>query len=245
MVVLLIGVTGVVFAGNEGQDISVTISSKIYSKYLGSYTGKVCDDDPSLQNDLFITLPKGFYLEIWNSIGLDGTGLSSDYGDELDYLVGWSGKSEEINLDIGIAYIDCIDLFESPRGDLILPYLEINKEFDVSEKHRLTPYIGFEFPFSAKGNEFGHGFFARFGVKHAWQISPKLVFNQKINLFFDDGALGGDSGILGQYRCDLSWQISKSTTIDLISIKAIDPITSLSDGRKTEMVYGTGIAYRF
>lgn len=158
--------------------------------------------------------------------------------------MGWREKLEEINLDIGIAYIDCIDLFESPRGDLILPYLEINKEFDVSEKHRLTPYMGFEFPFSAKGNEFGHGFFARFGVKHAWQINPKLVFNQKINLFFDDGALD-DSGILGQYRCDLNWQISKSTTIDLISIKAIDPLTSLSDGRKTEMVYGTGMTYRF
>jgi len=244
LVVLLIGVTGVVFADDSYEEISVTFSSRIYSKYLGSYTGRVCDDDPSLQNDLFITLPKGFYLEIWNSIGLDGTGLSSDYGDELDYLVGWSGKLEEINLNIGIAYIDCIDLFESPRGDLILPYLEINKEFDVSEKHCLTPYLGFEFPFSAKGNEFGHGFYTRVGLKHDWQISPKLVFNQKINLFFDDGALG-DSGILGQYCCDLSWQISKPTTIDLISIKAIDPLTSLSDGRKAEMVYGTGMTYRF
>jgi len=245
LVVLLFGMTGNAFGTNGKQDISVTVSSKVYSKYLGSHTGSICDDDPSLQNDLFVSLPKGFYLEIWHSVGLDGTGLSSDYGDELDYIIGWKGEVKEINLDLGAVYIDCVDLFKSPQGDLIIPYLEVNKEFDISENHRLTPYVCFEFPYSAKGDEFGHGLWTYFGTKHAWQITPKFAFSQKVNLFFDDGACGNDSGLLGQYRCDLSWQISKSTTIDLISIKAITPFTSLSDNRKTEIVYGAGITYRF
>ncbi|MBZ9577712.1 hypothetical protein KJA13_01600 [Patescibacteria group bacterium] len=245
LVVLLTRVTGVVFAGDESQDISVTLSSKIYSKYLNEGGGNILHDKPVIQTDLFASLPKGFYLGIWHSAGLDGTGLSSDNGDEIDYIVGWSGKVGKVNLDIGAYYFDLVDIFKSPHGDIIEPYFEISKGFDISDKHCLTPYVWFGFPYSAKGDEFGHGFYVRPGVKHAWQITPKLTLNQKANLFFDDGACGFDSGLFGEYRCSFSWQISKSTTIDLISVKGITPFTSLSDNRKTEIVYGAGITYRF
>lgn len=243
--VLLIGVAGSVFAGDSNENFSFTLSSKVYSKYLIADTGHIGHDKPVVQTDLFVSLPKGFYFDLWHSAGLDGTGLSSDYGDEIDYTMGWSGKLGGVNFDLGVSYFDLVDLFKSPQGDLIRPYLKLNKNFDVSESHRLTPFVYFGFPYSAKGDEFGHGFFVRPGVKHAWQMTSNLTLNQRGNLFFDDGACGFDSGVFGEYRCDLSWQISKSTTIDLISVKGITPFTSLSDSRKTEIVYGTGITYRF
>lgn len=245
LIVLVTGITEVVFADSSSEDISFTLSSKVYSQYLIADTGHIGHDKPVIQTDLFISLPKGFYFDLWHSAGLDGTGLSSDYGDEIDYTVGWNGKLGEINLDLGVSYFDLVDLFKLPHGDLIRPYLELNKGFDITESHRLTPYVYLGFPYSAKGDEFGHGFFVRSGIKHAWQITPELTLNQKTNLFFDNGACGFDSGILGEYRCDIGWQISKSTTIDLISLKFVTPFTSLSDSRETEIVYGVGITHRF
>jgi len=146
-----------------------------------------------------------------------------------------------------MAYFDCLDLFTMPQGDAAYPYLEVNKGFDVSQNHRLEPFLYFGFPFSTYKNEFGHGLYARFGFRHFWQITPKFKLYQKVNLFFDDGAfLGLDSGVLGQYRCDLSWRVSKSVTLDLISVKISTPITSLSDERnKTNVSYGAGITYLF
>lgn len=243
--VLLVGVAGTVFADDSAGNLSFKVSSKVYSRYLNAGAGNILHDKPVIQTDLFVSLPKGFYFDFWHSAGLDGTGLSSDSGDEIDYTVGWSGEVKNLNLDIGAYYFDCVDIFKSPRGDFVEPYLEVNKSFDISKNQRLTPYVWFGFIYSAKEDEFGHGFYTRFGVKHAWQINPKLRFSQKANLFFDDGACGFDSGVLGEYRCDLSWQISKSTTLDLISVKAITPFTSLSDSRKTEIVYGAGITRRF
>jgi len=245
LVVLVIGMAGVVFAEEAKKDISVTLSSKVYSEYLSSNSGGICHDGPVIQTDMFISLPRGFYFDVWHSAGLNGTDLSSDYGDEIDYTIGWSGKVKGIGLDLGVAYFDLIDLFEAPHGDLIMPYLEFNKGFDISKNHRLTPFVCFKFPYSAKGDELGHGFRTYLGTKHAWQINPKLSFNQKINLLFDDGACGNDSGVLGQYQGGISWQASKQLTLDLISVKAVTPLTSLSDSRETKIVYGAGITYRF
>ncbi|KPJ55272.1 hypothetical protein AMJ47_00100 [Parcubacteria bacterium DG_72] len=242
---LLVGVTGIVFASDETQDISLTLSSKIWSKYLNEGGGNILHDKPVIQSDIFVSFPRGFYFSVWHSAGLDGTGLSSDAGDEIDYIVGWNGEVKGLNLDFGILYFDLVDLFRSPQGDIIQPYLELSKDFNVFGNQKLAPYVWFGFPYSAKGDEFGHGFYTRLGVKHVWQIGPKFIFSQKANLFFDDGACGFDSGLFGEYRCSLSWQISKSTTIDLISIKAIDPFTPLSDNRKTEIVYGMGVRYHF
>ncbi len=248
MVVILIGVTGAAFAESFNKDISVTLSSRVYSKYLSELgTASVCHDKPVIQTNLFISLPKGFYLGIGHSAGLDGTGLSSNSGDEINYIFGWSKKTKEINLDIGVCYFDGVNLFTMPKGDLIYPYFEISKEFKVFKKHTLEPYISFGFPFSAYANEFGHGFYTRVGTRHFWQISENFKIYHKANLFFDNGGLKGfDSGVLGQYRCDLSYQLSKSITLDLISIKLNTPITSLSDQRnKTNMSYGAGLKIRF
>lgn len=244
---MLIGVVEVAFSENANRDISFTLSSKVYSKYLSELgTGSVCHDKPVIQTDLLISLPKGFYLNIWHSAGLD-EGLSSNYGNEINYTLGWSGKLRETKLSLGLSYFDCADLFIMPRGDLVFPYLEISKEIKVSKSHTLEPYVSFGFPFSAHSNEFGHAVFYRAGVYHFWQINEKFRLYNKANLFFDNGGLSGyDSGLLGQYRCDFSYQISKSITLDLISVKLNTPLSSLSDERnKTNISYGAGIKIRF
>ncbi len=247
VVVLLVAM---VATGAEAEkDLSLTISSKVYSKYLGSTTGSICHEDPVLQTDLFFTLPHGLYFDIWHSSGLDGTGLSSDGGDEIDFTVGWTGEIEKlqnIKLDLGISYFDCYDLFKMPSGDFILPYLNVSKEFPVLKDHCLEPFVFFQFPYSAKGNEYGNGFIVRSGMFHHWNITDSLAICQRVNLTFDDGAWGNDSGLLGEYRFDASWKITDRITLDVISVKVARPFSNFSDGRDgTEAVYGAGIKICF
>jgi hypothetical protein len=96
----------------------------------------------------------------------------------------------------------------------------------------------------ARGGD-GQGFHARFGTRSIWKMSPEFKLEQEADLFFDDGAWNLDSGILGEYGGSLNWQISESTTIHLVSVRAVIPFTPLSDIRRDKIICGTGLSFRF
>ena len=89
-VVIIFGV--MVSPAIADNEISVSFSSKLWPRYLGA-DGTIYHDEPVLQSDIFISLPKGFYFDIWHSVGLDDTDLSSNFGDEgPNFTLGWSGN---------------------------------------------------------------------------------------------------------------------------------------------------------
>lgn len=242
MAVLIFGMVSVVEAED---DISVTLSSKVWSKYLGT-TGSIVHDKPVLQTDIFVSLPKGFYFDIWHSMGLDDHKLSSNFGDEIDLTLGWTGGiGKKFYLNVGLAYYDCYQLLRGKQFDAFAPFAEVGRPFEVGRflgTHTIIPFGRLELNFPT--GDLDSGIYSYAGIKHAWKISEKLQMKQKADFLYDSGSFGVKSGLIGRYESGLSWQISKKISVEPINIKARTPISSISD-RKTEIVFGTGITLCF
>jgi hypothetical protein len=232
-------------AGPEKTLLEINFSTKVLNQYVGD-TGVVAYNRPVSQNDLTIThVPSGMYLDIWQSVSLSHPGRSTNYGNEIEYYAGWSGEIAGIGVDTGVGYFDLITLFSMPEGDVIQPYIELNKKFDAAEGHTLTPYVRAEYGIPAKGNakEF-KGLYVYTGLKHGWQISKDVSVSQKAAIIFDDGAYGADRAWVGAYEIASSYRITEWLSFDL-SGKIIGPLTKVTDGRKMELIGGGGFSVNF
>jgi hypothetical protein len=79
---------GVSFAEEaEKTSPTVTFSSKIYNKYVGD-TGVVFYDRPVVQSEINVSMPKGFYVNLWYSMSLAHAGLDTNDGNEFDPTLG-------------------------------------------------------------------------------------------------------------------------------------------------------------
>ena len=235
--VLLLAGPNLVYAGEPG----LTISPRVWSQYLGS-TGAVVKT-PVLQTDFFIQLPRGFYGDVWHSVGLDGSGPSSGFDDEVDYTLGWSGPIGALTFDLGAAYFDLVNL-GTIRGDVIQPYFETRYDFRLTEAHTLSPYLRLELAYPVKGDTPNAGVHLFGGAQHNWKIAPAFAVAQRAALLYDDGAYGLDNGLLVQYGGDLQWTPTAALTLNLFSLKISVPLT-VDDARKSEAVFGVGLTFRY
>jgi len=240
---------GTVFAAEEikaEKPFTITLSSKWMSSYLGAagskFHGRV------VQSELLLETPSGFYFGIWNSVGLNDSDWSGDYGDEMDYTIGWSGPVfDDFNLDVGITYWDCLDvgrMFDKSGEDVLYPYIELSKEIYNKNNHTFTPYIKVAVPYPAKTTAPERGVYIFSGLRHGWQINDKLSFSQDIGLVHDDGAFGMDSGFEGAYKLSLDYSLTESVTINCLTFQAYTPLT-IHDERVTETAIGCGISITF
>jgi len=224
------------------DEISVSFSSKLWSRYLGA-DGAIYHDEPVLQSDIFISLPKGFYFDIWHSVGLDDTDLSSNFGDEgPNFTLGWGGSWNQFGVDLGIAYIDGLPTFKMKQGDSLLPYVELNRKFDITDSHSLTPFAKLELLFPLEDGENLGDIFG--GLKHNWQLSDKFAVNQKAYLLYDN-SWSPSSAVIGGYNVDLSWSLHDKITFNPLILKATTPLSSVDDERKLETVIGVGFTFHF
>lgn len=233
-----------VVAETEAEDkLTVNLSTKVWSEYLFT-NGAIFHDKPVVQTDLFVGLPKGFYADLWWSAGLDGTDASSDFGDEIDYTLGWAGSLGKLDVDLGITYIDLFELFDSGEdGDVLQPYIELGQTLKLGEKHEFTLYTVFQWHQPLKDSMSNGGYLIS-GAKDLWQISPKVSVSSEVSVLYDSGAYNYDDGLVGFANFEMSWQITKSFSMQLPSIKVAEPI-STSDERKTQIVSGLGFSINF
>jgi hypothetical protein len=225
--------------------LEINFSTKVLNRYIGD-TGVATYNHPVSQNDLtIIHVPTGFYLDIWQSISTSHSGRSTNYGNEIEYFLGWSGEIAGIGMDTGIGYFDLITLFAMPGGDVVQPYVELTKKINVTDQHAITPYVRAEYGIPAKGNAKElKGLYVYSGLKHGWQISKDFSINQKVSIIFDDGAYGVDRAWVGAYEISPSYRIIEWLAFDL-SGKVIGPFSNTTDGRKTQFIGGAGFSVNF
>lgn len=229
----------------KGKVFEINLSTKVLNQYVGD-TGVVVYNRPVSQNDLTIThIPSGIYLDIWQSISLNHSGRSTNFGNEIDYTLGWSGDIAGIGIDTGVAYLDLITLFKMTEGDVVQPYIELNKKLDIAERHTLTPYVRVEYGIPAKGNakEF-KGLYVYTGLKHGCQVSKNISISQKAAIIYDDGAYAADRAWVGTYEIAPSYRITDWLSFDLTG-KIIGPFTNVNDGRKTQFIGGGGFSVNY
>jgi hypothetical protein len=237
-------------AADDKKNIEASTSSRVFSKYIDD-AGLVAHNGPVVQSELTIVhVPSGFYVDIWHSASISHGGVSSNYGNEIDYTLGWSGDFAGIEIDAGITYIDNITLFTMPVGDSVRPYVELNKKFEVDERNTMTPFIKTEYGIPAKGGSRElKGLHIHSGLKHHLEITKGLNVNQKVVLTLDDGAFGADRALVGAYEITPSYRFLKQSFYTMsfeLSARAIGPLAESKDhARKFQLIGGAGLLVDF
>ncbi len=233
-------------AKEEEPALSFDLSFSYWSEYLDDSGGIINHDRPVGQIDFILSHSSGVYLELWGSTGLNGGGISSDYGDEFDIYLGWSGEVEEfgLDLDIGVAYFDLLPVDTFSGSDVLQPFAMISKEFEIADGQTLTPYGRVEMLFSDDFDNQGECYF-HFGVEHSFGLSESLSVTQKVDLNYDPGLYELDATWIGEYAVALEWSVSELVTINPIMIRLATPLTDVEDDRETEFVWGFGATISF
>lgn len=226
---------------------SFSISTRMLTKYVDTAdfggSGLVNHDKPVVHSDVVITERHGFYLSIWDSVSLAGRG-SENYGNEIDWTLGWSGVVKGLSLDLGIGYFDLWRLMKVPEGDVIFPSLQVGRSLELSDRHTLTPYGKIVLPTSAKGDTLDGGVIAQIGVKHKWDLWQGSTVNQAVALTRDDGPYGLRPGCVGHYSMGVTTPIGKHFALEFPSVKIVQPLGQ-SGGRATQFVALMGVSFSF
>lgn len=244
---LLIPTTGRSSEGDEKADAKayeVSFSSEVFSRYVGD-TGMVYYNNPVIQNELTIEHASGLYFDLWVSTSLKDAGKSTNYGNEINYTLGWSKEVSSVTIDAGITYFDIITLLEMPEGDIVQPFVEIGKSFEVAEGQTLTPSIKAEYGIPARGNDVvSKGLHVHSALAHSWEVSEKFSLINKATLSYDDGAYGADRALIGAYNVSPSYKVASWLSLDG-SVELIGPLTHVDDGREAEFVLSVGLTTGF
>lgn len=236
---------------DEGeQGVTVEVASQWLNQYVN--TGGISfSDKPVLQSSLTVTMPSGFYAQVWHSTGIDAN-LLDNPGAELDFYLGWNGNLawlnvpilEDVEADFSVSYQDYPGLFSRMNEDFLGLTLEIKKPFEMNEAHMLSPFVAVEYYYPLSGNGGEQGIYASIGLKHSWKIWGPVSFEQSIRGTYDSGAFGYEPGLVVAYTASVQWKATENLSVDLGLVQYTVPISSFHD-RGNEIVYGAGIRYAF
>jgi hypothetical protein len=97
---------------------SFDASISAYNEYVGCLSGATFHDEAVIQPSLTVSHnPSGLYANLWASYSPEG-GFNSDYGDEVDYIVGINQAIGLVNVDVYYAYYNCYELDRHGDGDV-------------------------------------------------------------------------------------------------------------------------------
>ncbi len=220
------------------NDLNFTLYSKIMSKYVASNSFVPCNKPP-VQTGLTTSFENGFWADIWLSYPLDG---QMSFCREFDVTVGYKTKLwKHYDLNVGILYIN---LLPKTVGDIVDPFLKISRSFDISENHRLSPYLQMDLYFPLAKNSPPRGLHTSIGIVHNWKINELFSLNNDLTIKHDNGALGFKPGVIGKIGTNLSWALNKNLSLQLPIVNATAPLHHIGDGRKSEIAVGAGFTYQ-
>lgn len=244
MVLCFINVT---LAEESIDELSVDFSTFVLSRYVG-VSGAVVHDDVVMQSGLYFenlpVLPKGFYVDLWNSWSLDHGYMTDDYGDELDYTFGWAGEFEEVQVDVGAAYFDYVDLLKGCDEDFMMFHAEIRKTETIPFSDiEISPFFRSETHVDLSSDS-GDGIYLIAGIDNSFSFAESFSLDQRLALIYDSGAYHFGAGWVGNYGADLNWKISDDIKITPLLFKVYLPENS-ADGKGPQTVIGSGISIAF
>ena len=235
---VLLGLVQTAFGEDLG--LSLTETTVVRSQYVFG-NGNVASDKPVVQTDLCLSLKNGAWVDLWGSAPTDLGKIGKDYRTELYLTAGWTGMVGDYKLTL---YAGLDDLYQTGtfnKSDFLVFAGEISRDFKVSESLTLSPFIHVETNFTFDGVVQGDTL-PRLGSYYSWQINKMLSLDGKVYLLYDPGIMSNQTALVGNLEGSLHWKIADGVTLELPYVRWVSPLTSVSDGRKEEWVYGIGLS---
>ncbi len=222
--------------------ITVEATTEFKSKYVTPGLGLLADKGPVVQMGVTASAPSGFFVGVWGSKSLTDRGGQLNFGDEMNFTLGWGGTLAGFGVAASVSYFDLAPLTRS-TNDMVQFALEMNRSFALGE-HRLTPYVALK-PMIALAKS--DGLWIEGGLRHRWQIDDVITITQSARVLCDTGTAGAERGCNFRHDAALSWKVSDNVRVDFPTIQFFQPITRFSDddGRKREWLLGTRLTVAF
>jgi hypothetical protein len=243
IIFLVIGVFSNAGAGEKNSkevEPVVTFSSMALTKYVDE-NGAKYGNGAVLQSYVSFSLPKGFYAELWNNTSL----TRNNDNRENDLTLGWTGEVGMLEMEVGASYVDIDKMVKVDESDLWKIFGIAKKEFQILENQKVIPFVRGQVYLPVKGSSDNkEGFHVLAGLEHFVQLSKPVLLSQKLSFVYDDGAVGFQNAKLVDYVCEAKLEIAKHVYLTALG-RIVSPITNVSDGRRTEIIGGTGIVLSF
>jgi hypothetical protein len=226
----------------QNHTLHVDISTLTFPRYLGG-NGAIFHEAPVQQTNVFISLPRGFYADVWNSIPFADF-RNPNFGFEIDGTVGWSGKAKGIKLTTELGYVNATPLGQF-RGDVFKTSGMVSRNFAVAKSGALEPYFLAERFAPVKGIAPQQGVFLHGGVRHSWTVTRRFRVDSVADFFHDGGAFGFEHAYLIKANTGGSWKLSDHWALQLPAIQYSVPLTHVTDGRRPQLNFGGGLAFHY
>jgi hypothetical protein len=216
------------------KETTHTFSVTGWTEYIGG-NGALFHEYATMQSDWTVDFPGCGYGNVWVSFGLDDSNLSSNFGDELDLTVGCAGSFRGFNWDTGLLYIDVVPLM-AVENDIVDPYISLSRSFG---SWGLTLKVESYLPV---GGEIEGGWLVHLRGSTSVSVAGRS-FGLAPSLTRDDGAFGFDPAWMSQLIVSTDFAVGDSGVILTPKLKVVSPLTSVDDGRGTEVAYGLAIGF--
>ncbi len=201
----------------EDSRFKATLDFGYFSHYIGGVNGMTLYDHSVFQQSLTLSdTLSGLYIKLWSSYSPKG-GFNSDFGDEIDYIIGiyrtfYDGK---LGIDMGYAFYNLYDV-KNTEGDLHAIYLNVN----LPEVYKIKPYLSVEADIPEDKEIMEGGLIYQAGAKYDLNL-PESLKGQKLNLNLSfgghDGAYGTRPEIISFARIGIA-TVFKVWKIDIIPV---------------------------
>lgn len=226
-----------------------SLSFTLQERYFGLRNSRILNDDWMLWTNLYLDLPRGFFTNIWWSVGLDDDEISSNYGDEVHPTFGWKGKICDLDMSISATLINLYPVEKWWHDDAWVQSFTLSKSFSCGN-HVIRPEFWVEW--LSKTDDFDNGALVLLpNIKHFWKKPfdiDKLTFSHTTMLVWDDGfdkCKNSSDGLFFRWQGGLEWELSKNTKLILPGLTVLTPLTDPHDGRGGETSLNFAIRYSF
>lgn len=237
---ILFVIFGFSIVSQANAQVALDATTGVRNKYTLTYVGKVVYDEPVIQGDLWFTLPKGFWADIWYSTNPK---FQENFGREIDYGFGWSNK----NVSAGFYYFDLMKQFSTAAiGDVTMTYVKALWPTGLGRRHQLTPYVEANYFYATQDLKANNGSYPMIGIQHDWkQAVGSVNLFQDVALVYDGGVFGSERGFIFRYQASLTAVLSKMFSVRLPYARVHTPLTSSIHDRKTEPIVGADLLVHY
>lgn len=206
---------------------AVEVTNTTVTDFVTANGNLVCTI-PCNQTDLFWSLPKGFYVDLWVSAALDG---GRNNGQEIDYSVGWSND----RWDVGVSLYDLNRVMSVENPDILNFHVETRRGVKVFGQEATVFLKQENLLVTRETNRFSSTL-SSVGARHSFRVLG-ISLSQDFRAAYDAGIFAGDTGWLVVYSANASTTVSGLPLF--AGVKQFTPTKSISDrGNHTVLKWG-------
>lgn len=238
--VLLFSFSVLVICTVMAQDFNLSGQKVLRSKYVGP-DGLTFYDKPVIQGNITLDHKSGFFVDLWISSGLN-TNWSTDWDDEMDYTLGWSGKIKPIQISTSISYFDDINIWQFSYNDVIKSEVRIDLPKKINKWLEVIYFVDYANYFIPdKKTPFNGGNIYSLGIDNEIIISEKIKITPSVQFSYDDGAFEVKPGCFIKMSSNLNLTLTKHFVWNIVEATFYGPLGERE--MKNQLILGTGLSW--